>query len=366
MTTPAVLFFDPANSPRALAVLTLLDRQVIAAHRAGCAPITIVREAPLPSLRRSAKLGIEVTHATASPALHCPTLLIQGNVLVHAADLRRLIAECGRLATPSRQPLPVGVATSWAGSVSASLAAQPSLIAAGVAHVIEDDLSFAQAEEALWDSMGSSSDGVVDRYFNRPVGRLFSKVLIHTPVTPNQVSVFATLLGVAAAWLCLAGTHERLLLGAVLLQFSAVIDCVDGDIARVLHKETPAGKWIDIVGDQVVHLCLFLALGFGLATRPELATTAKALGLVAAVGAVVSFAVVLRGMLRGGASGRLQALVDKTTNRDFSVVLLALAIVDRVEWFLWMAAIGTHCFWLLALWVQRSDEAAAAPPVSPA
>jgi hypothetical protein len=52
------------------------------------------------------------------------------------------------------------------------------------------------------------------------------------------------------------------------------------------------------------------------------------------------------------AKTRLQSLIDRMTNRDFSVLLLVLALLDRVEWFVWMLGIGVHCFWLLALGLQ--------------
>jgi hypothetical protein len=74
------------------------------------------------------------------------------------------------------------------------------------------------------------------------------------------------------------------------------------------------------------------------------------LGLSAAAGTVIFFVVMLRAHLR------LQPFINKTANRDFSVLLLALAIAQRVDWFLWLAAIGVHLFWMTALWVQRRDD----------
>ncbi len=56
---------------------------------------------------------------------------------------------------------------------------------------------------------------------------------------------------------------------------------------------------------------------------------------------------------------RLQPFINKTANYDFSVLLLTLAIVQRVDWFLYLAAIGVHFFWLMALWVQRRNDAEA-------
>lgn len=71
-------------------------------------------------------------------------------------------------------------------------------------------------------------------------------------------------------------------------------------------------------------------------------------------GALLAFAVILRGLrgTTGGSGGGMQRLIDAMTNRDFSVVLLVLAVFGRLDWFLWMAAVGSHLFWMTALALQ--------------
>ena len=83
-------------------------------------------------------------------------------------------------------------------------------------------------------------------------------------------------------------------------------------------------------------------------------------GLAAALGVVISLTVMLRGMLCMRPHEHFQQFINTTANRDFSVLLIALAIAQRVEWFLWIAAIGVHVFWLMALWVQRRGDTEAA------
>jgi len=72
--------------------------------------------------------------------------------------------------------------------------------------------------------------------------------------------------------------------------------------------------------------------------------------------------VVLRGLLRPDlkVEGRMQRLMDATTSRDFSVLVLALALAGRLEWFLWLAAAGAHAFWVAALGLQLRARRAAA------
>ena len=148
---------------------------------------------------------------------------------------------------------------------------------------------------------------------------------------------------------------------------SAIVDCVDGDLARVLFKESRMGKWLDIVGDQVVHFSVFVSIGVGLYRAPyREPCPVLLLAASAAIGVVISFAVVVaHGLLQpeDQRSTRLQKLVDATTNRDFSVLLIFLAVVGKLAWFLWMSAIrGADVYWLLALSVQLVWPAGACRP----
>jgi phosphatidylglycerophosphate synthase len=240
------------------------------------------------------------------------------------------------------------------------------ILTEGVATLVFDEASRRAAERRLWASLTSSTDGIVDVYFNRPVGRYLSKILIHTPITPNQISILSMLIGLGAAWFFESGFYTAAVWGAVLLQISAIVDCVDGDIARILFKESRLGKWLDMAVDQVVHIAVFAGVAVGLA-RQDSPAPELVLGISTVVGVVISFAVVLRGMLRPSTTRNalVERLVDAATSRDFSVVLLALAVTGKLDWFLWIAAIGVHCFWVTALLVQlgpfRRSESVASP-----
>lgn len=356
MTLPALIICDAENPDRRIAGLTILDRLIIAAHRAGVGRINVVSAKPIQptEVRRSRELGIAFESATRFSLLTDPTLVLSNRALVQATDLKRLMQQPGRLVTRSGARLPVGLLDkSSSTSIENDLFALPSIVALAVAESVVDEASARHVERVLWASMNSSADGTVDKFFNRPVGRFLSKLLVHTSATPNQVSVVATILGVVSAWFMAQGDYSSVLVGAVLFQISAIIDCVDGELARIVFKESAVGKWLDIVGDQVVHIAVFLGVGIGL-YRSRLEGPVLALAISAAVGVLISFAVVMIGQRSGAArrNPRLQKLIDATTNRDFSVVLLALAGLNKLPWFLWMSAIGVHVFWVAALAIQ--------------
>lgn len=349
---PAVLHSDPATGALRVAALTLLDRLLVAVHRAGCGPIRVVCAGELPELKRSRALGVAFELVRDTPPLNGPTLIATTGQLVQAGDVRAAKDARGRLITSDGRPMPVGVASRWEGSVAASLQSAPAVTATGAAKIISNLAEAQAAERALWASHNSSSDGFVDKWFNRPVGRPLSKLIIHTPITPNQVSVASIVIGVVAGVLFGLGQHFWSVVAGVLFQVSAIVDCVDGDVARSVFKESPLGKWLDLIGDQVVHAAVFAGIAVGL-WRSGLDGPFLWLGGSAVLGGLIAFVVVVRGMTKKGEPNRrLQKLIDGATSRDFSVLVLALACLNHLEWFLWMAAIGSHAFWVLALGLQ--------------
>ena len=72
------------------------------------------------------------------------------------------------------------------------------------------------------------------------------------------------------------------------------------------------------------------------------------------VGVLLASPVIVRALRRPAAQRGplLNKLLDATANRDFSVLLLALALWGRMDLFLWMAGIGIHVFWIALLALQ--------------
>ena len=333
---PAVLVCEARTACLEIAGLAVLDRLVVTVHRAGCAPIFLECE-KAPPLARAEALGIPISQVTGQVG---EALLIEGSVIVEERDLQKVIAQRGQLISSDGKTLPVRIDVD-----------NPKPVAAGpVAMEIVDAASAAKAECKLWASLTSTADGLVDRFFNRPLGRPLSKLLVNTPISPNQVSVASILIGVASAWFFAAGNFVA---GALVFQLCAIIDCVDGDLARVLFKQSRLGKWLDLGGDQVVHFSVFAAIGIGVA-RTNPSVPALALGASAALGVLLCFAVIVRALRQTAAQRgpHLNKLLDATANRDFSVLLLVLALWGRMDLFLWMAGIGIHVFWLALFALQ--------------
>jgi phosphatidylglycerophosphate synthase len=217
--------------------------------------------------------------------------------------------------------------------------------------------SVAQAERTLLRSLKGGLEGFVDRYFNRKCSPWLTQWLLRTPLTPNAITMLATLVGLLAAVAFAHGGYAAGVLGAVLFQLSAILDCCDGEVARLKFLESPFGEQLDVVLDNVVHIAIFAGMAWA-SYHTDGGRWALLLGGLAIFGNIAAFGVVQRAMrMRGRLDHVRRALVDGILNRlasrDFSVVILALALIGHLDWFLLLAAVGSNIFWPVLAWQLR-------------
>jgi phosphatidylglycerophosphate synthase len=142
-------------------------------------------------------------------------------------------------------------------------------------------------------------DGVVAYYVMRPLSRLIVRGLVNTRVTPNQVTVVALVCGVLGGLLTGFGGHAFTAVGALLAWAGAVIDCVDGEIARLRLEGSRLGQWLDTLADDLTTLALVGGLGVGL-YRDGAGPLWLQIGLGAGLMWAITEAVVYVDMVRAG------------------------------------------------------------------
>ena len=108
------------------------------------------------------------------------------------------------------------------------------------------------------------AEEIFDLLIYRPVAFLFVKVIYNSNITPNQVSSVAMLFGVVAGVLFGFGLYSYHVAGGVFYFASNVLDCADGQIARLKKNGTKTGRIIDGFIDYVVNTAVFIGIGIGL------------------------------------------------------------------------------------------------------
>jgi phosphatidylglycerophosphate synthase len=246
----------------------------------------------------------------------------------------------------------------------------------GVCTRITDERSIARAEALLCSQLwadSAASDGPLAHYVDRRLSLRISRWLVrHTQLRPNHITVIGTCVGLLAATLFGLGTYWSGVAGALLFLCATIIDGCDGEVARLKFQESPFGQKFDVITDNVVHIAIFVGLGIGLYHQSPnghyLLLMGILLGGFACATVVTYFFLVRRpGFANSGATpvswrGKLRQRLlrgfEALMNRDFAYLLLVLALVDRLYWFMWCSAFGTYLFTILLVWIYRWREAA--------
>ena len=216
------------------------------------------------------------------------------------------------------------------------------------------------AEQTLFRSLQTLKgglDGFVDRYVNRKCSGLFTRLFLKLGWTPNMITMVSMVVGLVAAGFFVPGSWEMAIMGALLFQLSVIIDCCDGEVARLTFSESKFGQELDIWADNVVHIAIFagIACGAYLQGPWEQMNLPLVLGASAVLANIASLLLVnvargLRSRHRdlGGLTERQRTKIDfmlgNVANRDFSVVVLICAGLGLLHWFLALAAVGSWFF----------------------
>ncbi|HET9958195.1 MAG TPA: CDP-alcohol phosphatidyltransferase family protein [Polyangiaceae bacterium] len=210
---------------------------------------------------------------------------------------------------------------------------------------VADAASRARAEKALFRALRKPEDGWTSRYLNRYISLFFSRLLIHTPLTPNQVSVAILGVGLGGAVSAAQGTPGSLMLGAALLQAQSVLDGCDGELSRVSHRGSRRGEWLDTIGDDLSNYGFFTGAGIGL-YRMSGSWIYLAAGLLTVVAGVIASGLEYRYLIRIGSGDLLKYPLSQQTNTRREGPLSALAPLFKRDTFVFLTLIAALLGWL--------------------
>jgi phosphatidylglycerophosphate synthase len=103
------------------------------------------------------------------------------------------------------------------------------------------------------------------QYVMRPPASVVVYFLRNTPITPNQVTFLSAIVAAgAAAMLILLPGHFWLVMAALVYEFSFLLDCADGQLARIRKIASPAGHLLDFLMDELKAMFIFGAVAIRL------------------------------------------------------------------------------------------------------
>lgn len=127
------------------------------------------------------------------------------------------------------------------------------------------------------------SDELINTYLIRPLAGIGVRIIYHTPLTPNHVTIASIAVGLIAAYFYLEGTALYNLIAGLCITAKDVLDSADGQLARARQQYSRSGRFLDSIGDIVVNAFVFCSITVALMYNSGSATIVL-LGVFAFVG----------------------------------------------------------------------------------
>ncbi|HEX7837925.1 MAG TPA: CDP-alcohol phosphatidyltransferase family protein [Kofleriaceae bacterium] len=99
----------------------------------------------------------------------------------------------------------------------------------------------------------------------RPPAAVVVYALRKTPITPNQVTFLSAVIAAGAcAMFALLPGYGWLVAAAAVFELSFVLDCADGQLARLRKTASPLGHLLDFLMDELKAMLLFGSVAAGM------------------------------------------------------------------------------------------------------
>ncbi len=223
---------------------------------------------------------------------------------------------------------------------------------------IKEKADLREAKRTVFRNITKATSGPVSRHFNSLFSIPLTKILVETPMTPNQMTFANTVTGIIGSLFFVTGNFYAIAIGGVIMQLSSALDRCDGELARSKFMESERGAWMDSVGDNITYIAFMLCLTIGYSqfaaeTNPPWAPWVDLLGfgtmgltfvLIGGMflyvhknklgGTMTAIASDFRANVDKKRAGLLFRLLDKVKvlgERDqFSLVLMVLAVLPAI------------------------------------
>jgi 1L-myo-inositol 1-phosphate cytidylyltransferase / CDP-L-myo-inositol myo-inositolphosphotransferase len=248
---------------------------------------------------------------------------------------------------------------------------------------LQSDADRARVERWLLHGLIKESEGFMSRHVERRISLAVTRRLVDTRMTPNEMTLVSVAIGLIGARFFAGPRRSQHLLGALLFWLHSVLDGCDGELARLKFAESRWGGLIDFWGDNVVHSAVFYAIAKNLHAE-EPGPKPFRLAAAAVAGTLLSAALVYWTTMREttsngplftsvvhapalaeNRSNPIARIADQLARRDFIYLVVGLAILGKVRWFLQMAAVGAPLYFLVLAGLSLKNSSVGSHPNSP-
>ena len=144
------------------------------------------------------------------------------------------------------------------------------------------------------------------------------------------------------------------IIGGLLLVATAVWDCCDGDIARLKFMESDFGESLDTTCDNIINILIFTGIMLGVASSKGLAQALTPFLLLSVGGGLIFFYIYFPKGSKGSffKNTPIYNIIQILASRNFIYIIFIFCIVGKLDWFLWLAGVGSNIF-ALGMYIMK-------------
>jgi phosphatidylglycerophosphate synthase len=123
----------------------------------------------------------------------------------------------------------------------------------------------------------------------RPVANLLALPLLRLSIRASQITVTGLVLGLSLPFVAVRMTDDSFIAIGTIGVLIAILDCVDGTIARVTGTASTRGHYLDAMTDIVARACLYAAVGIMVDRQIDAPAWLHGFGLLYCLGAALLY-----------------------------------------------------------------------------
>lgn len=108
------------------------------------------------------------------------------------------------------------------------------------------------------------TENFIDRIFYRPIGFQIARALRNTGVTPNMITIISIFVGAATGFLFYQDEFIYTVYGIICLICANILDCVDGQLARLTGIKSKIGRILDGLAGDIWFASIYIGLALRL------------------------------------------------------------------------------------------------------
>jgi len=245
-----------------------------------------------------------------------------------------------------------------------------------------DDKALRGIQQELAHVSLKPSDGFYARFNKMWLAQPLIRFFLCTPATPNFITSLGLLLGLGAGFVFAQGGYWWAVAGSLLWFLSAILDHVDGMVARLKFQESEFGTWFESFVDYTATFSAYVGMAIGLYRESGVGHHLTVGGFFI-FGAIMSFIVQSRQRHRLSSDNpadypnRMHRKLEENSKNLFHwfsrkayfvarravlpYYMLIFCLLDLRVLFLGWSALGANILWILTLYTNRLLR----PPVPP-